>query len=76
MISIYNHGSEDIKSYWLPKLSSGKTIGAYGIAEPHSGFSKYMETSAIDMGDHYLLNGHKRIICFASVADIFLILAK
>ena len=76
MTSIYNNGSEEMKSHWLPKLASGECIGAYGVAEAHSGFPRYMKTTFKDMNDYYLVNGDKRIINFAPIADMFLILAK
>ena len=75
MTSIYNNGSEEMKSQWLPKLASGECIGTYGVAEAHSGFPNFMKTSVKDMGDHYLINGDKKFIRFASIADMFLIIA-
>ena len=74
MHPIYTFGSEELKSYWLPKLATGKTIGCFGLTEPNHGSNPGgMESTAKDMGDHYLLNGSKTWISSSPFADVFII---
>lgn len=77
MYPIYEYASKAVRDYWIPKLATGKTIGAFGLTEPNHGSNPGgMETTAKDMGDHYLLNGSKTWISSSPVADVFVIWAK
>lgn len=77
MYPIYTYGSKALKDHWIPKLATGKTIGAFGLTEPNHGSNPGgMETHAKDMGDHYLLNGTKTWISSSPVADVFVIWGK
>src|SRR5437763_1850369 len=68
---IYLAGSEEQKKNWLPKLTSGEWIGAWGLTEPGSGSdAKGMRTSAVKDGDDWVLNGTKNFITKASYANI------
>ena len=77
MNPIFKYANQAIKDHWIPKLATGKTIGAFGLTEPNHGSNPGgMETTAKDMGDHFLLNGSKTWISSSPVADVFIIWAK
>ena len=69
-------GNEEQKQKYLPKLSSGEWIGAFGLTEPNAGTDAAMQqTMAEDAGDKWILNGNKIFITNASVAQVFLVFA-
>jgi alkylation response protein AidB-like acyl-CoA dehydrogenase len=70
-------GSDEQKRRYLPKLASGEWLAAYALTEPGSGSdSAAMRTSArLDDGD-YVLNGGKRFITNAGVAQLYTVFAK
>ena len=60
---IYLFGSEEQRCKWLPKLTSGEYIGAWGLTEHNTGSdAKGMHTTARKEGDEWLLNGTKNYI--------------
>src|SRR5918993_3787095 len=73
---IYLAGNEAQKKKWLPKLTSGEWIGAWGLTEPGSGSdASGMLTTAVKDGDEWVLNGTKNFITNATYADISVVLA-
>jgi butyryl-CoA dehydrogenase len=73
---IYHFGTEEQRKKYLPDLCSGKKIGAIGITEPNAGSDPAsMETTAVDKGDHYVLNGTKAWITNGETAGTFVIFA-
>jgi alkylation response protein AidB-like acyl-CoA dehydrogenase len=73
---IYLAGNEEQKKKWLPKLTSGEWIGAWGLTEPASGSdASGMLTTAVKDGNDYILNGTKNFITNATYADIAVVLA-
>jgi alkylation response protein AidB-like acyl-CoA dehydrogenase len=73
---IYLAGNEEQKKKWLPKLTSGQWLGAWGLTEPGSGSdASGMRTSAVKDGNDWILNGTKNFITNASHADISVVLA-
>jgi acyl-CoA dehydrogenase len=69
------HGSEAQCQRWLPGLASGRT-GCYALTEESAGSdAAALQTTAIRRGDSYVLNGAKRYITNAPVADLFTIFA-
>jgi alkylation response protein AidB-like acyl-CoA dehydrogenase len=73
---IYLGGNDEQKKEWLPKLTSGQWIGAWGLTEPGSGSdASGMRTTAVQDGDGWLLNGTKNFITNATYADISVVLA-
>jgi alkylation response protein AidB-like acyl-CoA dehydrogenase len=70
-------GTEAQKDQWLPKLASGEWLAAYGLTEPESGSdSAGMRTTAVRDGEEWVLNGGKRFITNAGVANVYVVFAK
>jgi alkylation response protein AidB-like acyl-CoA dehydrogenase len=70
-------GSDDQKQRFLPRLASGEWLAAYALTEPGSGSdSAAMRTTARRDGDEYVLNGGKRFITNAGVANLYTVFAK
>ncbi|HXG57953.1 MAG TPA: acyl-CoA dehydrogenase family protein [Thermoanaerobaculia bacterium] len=73
---IYLAGSEEQKKKWLPKLTSGEWIGAWGLTEPGSGSdASGMRTTAVKDGNEWVLNGTKNFITNATYADMSVVIA-
>jgi len=71
------YGSEELKNKYLPDLASGKKIGGFCLSEPEAGSDATSQrTSAIDKGDHYLMNGTKNWITNGKKAGIYLVIAQ
>ncbi|WP_434992118.1 acyl-CoA dehydrogenase family protein [Arthrobacter sp. Ld5] len=76
MSAIAKHGSEEQKNEWLPKMAAGSAIGCFGLTEPTGGSDPAsMLTVAKRDGDDWILNGSKRWIGLASVAQVAVIWA-
>lgn len=70
-------GNEEQKQKYLSRLASGEVIGAFCLSEPEAGSdATSQKTTAIDKGDHYLLNGTKNWITNGGTADIYLVIAQ
>ena len=70
-------GNEEQKEKYLKPLASGKIIGAFCLSEPEAGSdATSQQTTAIDKGDHYLLNGTKNWITNGSSASVYLVIAQ
>ena len=70
-------GTDEQKSRWLPRLASGEWLAAYALTEAGSGSdSAAMRTEAKREGDEYVLNGSKRFITNAGVAELYTVFAK
>ncbi|MEJ6492774.1 MAG: acyl-CoA dehydrogenase [Flavobacteriales bacterium] len=71
------YGNEEQKQKYLVDLASGKKIGAFCLSEPEAGSDATSQrTTAIDKGDHYLLNGTKNWITNGSSASTYLVIAQ
>lgn len=71
------YGSEEQKEKFLVPLAKGEKIGAFCLSEPEAGSDATSQrTTAIDMGDHYLLNGTKNWITNGSSASTYLVIAQ
>ncbi len=69
-------GTEEQKNKYLPKLASGEWIGAFGLTEPNAGTDAAMQqTTAVDAGDKWILNGSKIFITNASYANVYVVFA-
>ena len=70
-------GTEAQKEKYLTKLSTGEIIGAFCLSEPEAGSdATSQKTTAIDKGDHYILNGTKNWITNGSSASVYLVIAQ
>lgn len=70
-------GTEEQKEKYLKPLASGEIIGAFCLSEPEAGSdATSQKTTAIDKGDHYLLNGTKNWITNGSTASVYLVMAQ
>jgi glutaryl-CoA dehydrogenase len=77
MHSIAMLGSEEQKQRWLPPMARMEKIGAFGLTEPNHGSDAVaLETRAHRDGNEYVLNGAKRWIGNASIADVVIIWAR
>ena len=73
---IFNFGTEEQKQKYLRPLLTGKVLGAYGLTEPNAGTDAGgQQTRAVDMGDHWVLNGSKVFITNGGYAETFVVLA-
>ena len=72
-----NVANEAQKQKYLPRCISGDCIVAIAMTEPGTGSDlQGIKTSAVDMGDHYLLNGSKTFITCGQQADIVLVVCR
>ena len=72
-----NFGNEEQKIKYLVPMASGKVIGAFCLSEPEAGSDATSQrTTAIDAGDHYILNGTKNWITNGSTAQYYLVMAQ
>jgi alkylation response protein AidB-like acyl-CoA dehydrogenase len=70
-------GTEEQKQKYLVPLAKGEIIGAFCLSEPEAGSdATSQKTTAIDKGDHYLLNGTKNWITNGSSASVYLVMAQ
>ena len=70
-------GTEEQKAKYLPKLAAGEWIGAFCLSEPEAGSDATSQrTTAVDMGDHYLLNGTKNWITNGGSSNLHLVIAQ
>ncbi len=77
MKSIAMHGSEAQKERWLPDMAQLEKVGAFALTEPdHGSDSIALETTARRDGDGWVLNGAKRWIGNASIADVTVLWAR
>jgi glutaryl-CoA dehydrogenase len=77
MSAIARFGSEEQRRRWLPGMAAGELIGCFGLTEPTAGSDPAgMVTTATRDGDGWLLDGAKRWIGLASIADVAVIWAK
>jgi alkylation response protein AidB-like acyl-CoA dehydrogenase len=70
-------GTDEQRTRYLPRLASGEWLPAYALTEPGSGSdSAAMRSEALREGDEYVLNGSKRFITNAGVAELYTVFAK
>lgn len=70
-------GSNEQRERWLPAMSRLEKIGAFALTEPERGSNAVdVQTTAVRDGDHFVLNGAKRWIGNASIADIIIVWAR
>ncbi|WP_425234214.1 acyl-CoA dehydrogenase family protein [Ulvibacterium sp.] len=70
-------GNESQKEKYLKRLATGEIIGAFCLSEPEAGSDATSQrTTALDQGDHYILNGTKNWITNGSTAEVYLVIAQ
>ncbi len=74
---VKQYGSEDTKKKYLPVMATGEKIGAYCLTEPNAGTDiASLSMTAIDQGDHYLVNGTKTFVTNGGLAGVLVVFAK
>lgn len=74
---IVRFGSEELKQRYLPRLATGELIGAYCLTEAGSGSdAAALVTSAVEDGDHYLLNGSKMFVTTGKEAGLYICMSR
>jgi acyl-CoA dehydrogenase len=74
---VLNHGTEEQKQRWLPRLAAGELIGAIAMTEPAAGSDlRGVRTRAVCEGDVYRINGSKIFITNGSLATLLMLLVK
>ncbi|MBN1112959.1 MAG: acyl-CoA dehydrogenase [Bacteroidales bacterium] len=73
---ILENGTEEQKMKYLPKLASGEWIGAFGLTEAGAGTDAAgQQTTAVEDGDNWILNGSKIFITNAGPAHVYIVMA-
>ena len=74
---INRFGSDKLKKRYLPSMAAGEKIGAYCVTEPNAGTDvASISCSAVDKGDHFLLDGTKTFVTNAGIAGVLIVFAK
>jgi len=74
---LVDFGTTEQKERYVPLLASGKVLGGFGLTEPGAGSDAGgTATTAVDKGDHYVLNGSKIFITHGGVGEIFSVTAR
>jgi alkylation response protein AidB-like acyl-CoA dehydrogenase len=74
---IETYGTEEQKRKYLPKLVTGEWIGSFCLSEPEAGSDATSQrTTAVDMGDHYIVNGTKNWITNGGTSSVHLVMAQ
>jgi len=77
MSAIHKFGSEEQKQEWLPQMARGEAIGCFGLTEPTAGSDPAnMKTFARKKGSDWVLNGEKRWIGLATIADVAVVWSR
>ena len=73
---ILEHGTEEQKVKYLPDLATGRKLGGFGLTEPNAGTDAgNQQTTAVEMEDHWLLNGSKIFITNGGEAETYVVIA-
>ena len=73
---ILEHGTEEQKMKYLPDLATGRKLGGFGLTEPNAGTDAgNQQTTAVEMEDHWLLNGSKIFITNGGEAATYVVIA-
>jgi acyl-CoA dehydrogenase len=75
--AINRAAAEHIREFWVERAASGRAIAAFALTEPEAGSDvASLQTTAQRDGDAYVLNGHKRFISNAGIADFYTVFAR
>lgn len=71
------HGTEEQKARYLPKLTTGEWIGAFGVTEPDTGSdTASIKSRGVREGDEWVLNGTKTFITNGPICDVFTVVVR
>jgi len=74
---IVQYASEELKRRWLPRMIAGEAIAAIAMTEPGAGSDlQGIRTTALRIGDHYVVSGSKTYITNGQNADLVVVVAK
>jgi butyryl-CoA dehydrogenase len=74
---IFEFGSDTQRRTYVPLLASGRVLGGFGLTEPGAGSDAGgTTTTAVEKGDHFVLNGSKSLITHAGVGEVFSVTAR
>ena len=74
---ILKYANEEQKKKYLPKLATGEWIGAWGLTEPNTGSDAgNMQTTAVQDGDHYIINGAKNFITHGKSGNVAVVITR
>ncbi len=74
---IVEFGTDAQRTQWVPHLASGAVLGGFGLTEPGAGSDAGgTATTAVQKGDHWILNGSKIFITHAGVGEVFVVTAR
>ena len=74
---ILNHGNQNQIKKWVTKLATGQFLGAWGLTEHNTGSDAGgMNTTAVKVGNEWVLNGTKNFITHGISADVYVIIAR
>ena len=74
---IEKFGNKKQKNKYLPKLSTGESVGAFCLSEPEAGSDATSQTTlAVDKGDHYIINGTKNWITNGGRSQVYIVIAQ
>ncbi|MCX8128561.1 MAG: acyl-CoA dehydrogenase family protein [Clostridia bacterium] len=74
---ILTFGTQKQKEKYLPGLCNGEVIGVHAMTEPETGSDAFnLKTTAVDKGDHYVVNGCKTFITNGDIADVVLVFVR
>jgi alkylation response protein AidB-like acyl-CoA dehydrogenase len=76
-LPILDYGTEEIKQKYLPKIARGEWLACFALTEPNAGSDAgNQQTTAVEDGDSYVINGRKQFITNGPVADVAVIFAS
>jgi acyl-CoA dehydrogenase len=74
---ILHYGTDEQKAHYLPRMAKGECIGAIAMTEPAAGSDlQGVKTTAVQDGDHYIINGSKTFITNGWNSDVVIVVAK
>ncbi len=74
---IYEHGTEEQRKKYLPKLCSGEGFAAWALTEPNAGSdAAATQTTAVLNGNEWVINGTKQFITTGDIADVVVVMSK
>ena len=74
---LVNFGTDEQREQWLSRIASGEVVASFALTEPGAGSSPIgLGTKAVRDGDDWVINGDKRFITNAPLADLFVVFAR